>query len=293
MALKHRKARSPIEGPPVRIGDNMRLMFALPDACADLIYADPPFYTGRQRERGPLKHGFGDRWPGGIGAYLAFLEPRFREMHRLLKPTGTIYVHLDWHAVHYVKVLLDGIFGYDQFLNEIVWSYRTGGLSSRWFARKHDTILAYARCRGRHTFHVLRDGRFRTDGMNHDEAGRPYKSTRNGRLYFHPDGPAMTDVWDIPFLSTVSRERTGYPSQKPLALLERIIRASSNPGDLVADFFCGSGTTLVAAKRLGRRYFGCDSSAAAAATARQRLAETPAAKQPTACSRGNTHHGER
>ena len=108
-------------------------------------------------------------------------------------------------------------------------------------------------------------------GLKYDEQGRPYKSTRQGRLYFHADGPAMTDVWDLPFLSTVSLERTGWPTQKPLALLERIIRASSDPGDLVADFFCGSGTTLVAAQRLGRRYVGCDTSVEAVRIARGRL----------------------
>src|SRR5207244_453462 len=139
-----------------------------------------------------------------------------------------------------VQSLLDEIFGYEHFLNEIVWSYRTGGQSRRWFARKHDTILVYARSRGRHKFNVLRNGEFRTDGLNYDETGRPYKNTTRGRLYFHPGWPAMTDVWELPFLSTVSLERNGYPTQKPEALLERIIRASSDPGDVVADFFCGS-----------------------------------------------------
>ena len=249
-------------------------MRGLPDVSIDLIYIDPPFNTGRQQVQGIAADRFDDHWSGGVRSYLAFLEPRLREMHRLLKPTGTLYVHLDWHAVHYVKVVLDGVFGDANFLNEIIWDYRTGGVNTRWFARKHDTILSYARQRGQHTFHVLRDGVFRTEGLNYDEQGRPYKTTKRGRLYFHPDGPALTDVWSIPFLSTVSRERSGYPGQKPLALLDRIIRASSNPGELVADFFCGSGTTLVAAKRLGRRYLGCDSSARATAITRRRLATT-------------------
>jgi DNA modification methylase len=206
-----------------------------------------------------------------MDSYLAFLEPRCRQMRRLLKPSGTLYVHLDWHAVHYVKVLLDDVFGGDNFLNEVVWSYRTGGRSPRWFARKHDTLLVYAKKLGDHKFHVLRDGEFRTDGMNVDEHGRPYKQTRAGRLYFHPDGPAVTDVWEIPFLSTVSSERLGYPTQKPEALLERIISASSDPGDRVADFFCGSGTTAAVARRLGRRWLACDISPEAVAIARARL----------------------
>jgi DNA modification methylase len=255
----------------VRTGDNLRIMRRLPDACIDLIYADPPFATGRAHTQGDGRHRFDDRWPGGVRAYLAFLEPRLIEMHRLLKPTGSLYVHLDWHAVHYVKVLLDAVFGYDNFLNEIVWSYRTGGVSRHWFGRKHDTILAYAKHRGRHTFHVLREGRFRTDGMNYDEHGRPYKSTKKGRLYFDPAGPVVTDVWEILLLSTVSRERARYPGQKPLALLRRVIQAASNEGDLVADFFCGSGTAALAAKLLGRRYLACDANPNATAVTRHRL----------------------
>ncbi len=249
-------------------------MRALPGSFVDLIYVDPPFFTGKERRPLAGDHTFADTWPAGMQGYLAFLRPRLEEMHRLLKPTGSLYVHLDWHAVHYVKVVLDEIFGYGHFLNEIVWSYRTGGLSRKWFARKHDTILAYARAIGQHKFRVLRDGQFRTDGLNVDERGRPYKNTRAGRLYFHPDGPAMTDVWELPFLSTVSCERTGYPTQKPLALLERIIEASTDEGDVVGDFFCGSGTALVAAERLNRRWLGCDSSASAVRLAARRLNES-------------------
>ena len=217
-----------------------------------------------------------DRWAGGLVGYLGFLRPRLEEMRRLLKPTGTLYVHLDWHAVHYVKTVLDGIFGYDHFLNEIIWSYRTGGRNTRWFARKHDTILVYAREKGRQKFHVIREGEYRTDGLNYDERSKPYKNTKAGRLYFHADGPAVTDVWEIPFLSTVSLERTGYPTQKPEALLERIITASSDADDVVADFFCGSGTTLAVAKRIGRRWVGCDVSPEAVRIARGRCAETGA-----------------
>src|SRR5439155_18269467 len=128
-----------------------------------------------------------------------------------------------------------------------------------WFGRKHDTILLYAKAAGRHRFNVLREGLYRTDGLKVDETGRPYKSTRRGKLYFNAAGPALTDVWDIPFLSTVSKERCGWPTQKPFALLERIMRASSKTDDLVADFFLGSGTALLAAQRLKRRFLGCDS----------------------------------
>ena len=256
--------------------DNLVLLDKLPAESCDLTYADPPFGSGQQRKgTGACGPTFADPARGGIEAYTDWLRPRLEHMHRVLSPRGSLYVHLDWRTVHHVKVLLDSIFGPANFLNEIVWSYRTGGRSHRWFARKHDTILLYVKRSGKHTFNLLRYGEFRTRGLNYDAQGRPYKSTRRGRLYFHPDGPALTDVWELPFLSTVSRERNGYPSQKPEALLERVIRASSNEGDLVADFFCGSGTTLVVAKRLGRRYLGCDSNPQAVKLATERLGTQP------------------
>jgi DNA modification methylase len=256
-------------------GDNLPLMQRLSDGACDLIYLDPPFCTRKTRRKGTSS--YADRWDGGLKSYLAFLHPRLVECRRLLADRGCLYVHLDWRAAAYVRIHLDTIFGEGNFLNEIVWQYRTGGVSRRWFGRKHDTILFYAKRAGRHRFNVLREGVFRTDGLKRDESGRPYKQTTKGRLYFHAAGPALTDVWDIPFLSTVSLERADWPTQKPLALLDRIIRAGTRSGDLVADFFCGSGTTLVAAKQLGRRWIGCDISAKAVQITRKRLA---AAKTP-------------
>lgn len=255
-------------------GDNLRIMSRLSDGCCDLIYIDPPFFaeTCGRSTRGRFR----DAWVGGLEGYIDFLRPRLVEMRRLLSPRGAIYVHLDGHIVHYVKVTMDEIFGRRNFLNEIIWSYRTGGVARSWFGRKHDTILYYAKRRGSHTFNIQRNGRYRTDGLLFDEYDRPYKKTLKGKLYFHPEGPAMTDVWEVPFLSTVSLERTGWPTQKPEALLERIVRASSNAGDTVADFFCGSGTTLAVAKRLGRRWLGCDVSEEAVTIARRRLANTTA-----------------
>lgn len=250
--------------------DNLDMTAKLPDGYCDLIYVDPPFFA--EKRTGGARGCFSDAWTGGLDAYLAFLRPRVEQMHRVLGERGSIYMHLDAHVVHYAKVMLDEVFGRRNFLNEIIWQYRTGGVARRWFGRKHDTILLYARHRGSHTFNVLRDGEYRTDGLCYDEQRRPYKNTRKGRIYFNQDGPAMTDVWDVPFLSTVSLERTGWPSQKPESLLERIVLASSNPGDMVADFFCGSGTALAVAKRDGRRYLGCDVSAEAIAIARGRLA---------------------
>lgn len=266
--------------PPVACADNLSYMRTLASGACDLIYADPPF--NQRRRIGPTQRGkasFDDRVVGGLAGYVSFLCPRLAEMHRLLSSRGSLYVHLNWRAVHYVKVELDRIFGEKNFVNEIIWTYRSGSRPGRWFSRKHDTILVYARQLGEHTFNVLRDGAYRTRDLKRSAEGVPYKSTRNGPILFHPDGPALTDVWDIPILSTVSRERTGYPTQKPEALLRRIIMASSEKGDVVADFFCGSGTTLVVAQQLDRKYFGCDESAEAVAIASARLAAGEASRQ--------------
>ena len=275
------RSTSTVADNTIACGDNLELIQQLPDEHCDLIYIDPPFFSNttrsaaaRDKKNKKTPNTYADHWTGGIKTYLAFLQPRLVECHRLLPEAGTLYVHLDYRAAHYVRVLLDTIFGERNFLNEIIWHYRTGGAAKRWFARKHDTILVYAKSNGKHTFHPQRGGTFRTDGLNYDEeTGRPYKTTKKGRLYFDPDGPLISDVWDIPFLSTVARERCGWPTQKPLALLERIIAASSNPGDLVADFFSGSGTTLVAAHKQQRRYYGCDASKEAVRLARKRLRE--------------------
>ncbi len=254
--------------------DNLAYMRSLPDGCCDLIYVDPPFNANRTVGPTQRNNGSFDDRHGGVEGFLAFLEPRLIEMHRLLSSRGSLYVHLDWRTVHYVKIMLDRLFGERNFLNEIIWSYRTGGVAKRWFARKHDTILLYAKDRRTHTFNLLHHGAYRTLDLRMSSDGRPFKQTRNGRLYFHPNGPAMPDVWDIPFLSTVSRERVGYPTQKPAALLERLVRASSNEGDLVADFFCGSGTTLAVAARLKRRWLGCDLNPDAVAVTQRRLEES-------------------
>ena len=260
------------EGNCVVCSDNLIIMQNLPAGCCSLIYADPPFDVG-----GPFGKAFtsprsADRkGEKGLAGYLAFLRPRLEQMHRLLAASGCLYLHLDWRRVHYARVLLDEIFGPDNFLNEIIWVYRSGARPGRWFARKHDTLLLYARHAGEHIFNRPREGAYRTRDLRMSDDGRPYKSTRKGPLFFHPDGPAMSDVWEVPFLSTVSKERTGYPTQKPEKLLERIVLASSNEDDLVADFFCGSGTTLVVAKRLNRHCIGCDISPEAVAITKRRL----------------------
>jgi DNA modification methylase len=258
-------------------GDNLHIMRQLPSESIDLIYIDPPFFSGRNYnvifgDKNEVRS-FSDIWEGGMPGYLVWLNARLFEMKRLLKPTGSVFVHLDWHASHYVKVEMDKIFGSDNFGNEIIWSYRTGGISKQWFPRKHDVLLLYFRNQAEHFFKPLRGGEFRTQGMNYDEQGKPYKSTKKGRLYFNEEGPAITDVWEIPFLSTVADERIGYPTQKPEALLEKVIEACSKEGDVVADIFCGGGTTPAVAQRLNRRWVASDQSRIAVAITADRIAK--------------------
>jgi DNA modification methylase len=263
------------------LGDNLAVMRSLPDACVDLVYADPPFFTQRpQRTNGANgHHAFDDTWAGGLDGYLAWLEPRLAEMRRLLRSSGVLYVHCDWHAGHYIKVALDRLFGRERFQNEIVWHYGLGAANAaRHFLRKHDTIFVYGRSAGA-TFNKVRGEA--TPAMlakycHEDERGR-YMMSR-GRRYYLQGGKPLDSVWEIPAIAATSRERLGYPTQKPEALLERVVLASSNEGDLVADFFCGSGTTPAVAARLGRRWLACDSSPEAVRITTRRLGGAPVAR---------------
>ncbi|MFH1144968.1 MAG: site-specific DNA-methyltransferase [Candidatus Eisenbacteria bacterium] len=236
-------------------GDAQWCARALPDAHFDLIYTDPPFCTGRSR-RAADGTAFEDRWSGGPDAYIAWLEPRLAEMRRLLAPSGSLFVHLDWHVCHAVKLLLDRLFGPRLFINEIIWSYRTGGSGRRRLACKHDTIFFYARSRD-YKFHSLCERSdlshaygFANANVLRDERG-PYRMAR------------LRDVWEIPALRGNMPERIIFPTQKPLALMKRIVNLATDPQDLIGDFFCGSGTTLVAAVTQGRRAVGGDVSRAA------------------------------
>jgi site-specific DNA-methyltransferase (adenine-specific) len=264
----------------VVLGDNLEILRVLPSESIDLIYVDPPFGTGRtqkmdriQTGSGPgLRHGFGGREYAfdivsshryrddmPMEDYLQFLGERLTEMHRTLMATGSLYLHLDFHAVHHARHLMDDIFGRERFLNEIIWAYDYGGRARDRWARKHDNILWYAKGDS-WTFH--RDAIDRIPYMAPELVG-PAKAAR---------GKLPTDVWWMTIVPTRGHERTGYPSQKPVRLLERIIRASSSPGDLVADFFCGSGTTGVVARGLGRRFFLVDSNEEAIGITKERLA---------------------
>lgn len=270
----------------VILGDNLHVMSALLpeyEGRINLIYADPPFFTNRkfsarvgrgEDSRKPAKwklaEGYHDSW-NDIDSYLQFLYERLSLMHRLLAPNGTLYLHLDWHADAYARLILDEIFGAENFINEIIWTYHGPSPIRTAFNRKHDTILMYAKSKD-YVFNV-------------DDVREPYnpntvatfKASPKAGFGKVPDlerGKVPEDWWYFPVVARLHNERTGYPTQKPEALLERIILASSNKGDLVADFFCGAGTTALVAARHGRRFITCDESPRAVHTARARLAET-------------------
>ncbi len=270
----------------VLLGDNLSIMAALLpeyEGRINLIYADPPFFTNRkfsarigrgEDSRKPSKwklaEGYHDSWED-IDSYLQFLYERLSLMHRLLAPSGTLYLHLDWHADAYARLILDEIFGAENFINEIIWAYHGPSPIRTAFNRKHDTILMY--------------GKSKEYVFNADDIREPYhpntvatfKSSRRagfGKIPNLERGKVPEDWWYFPVVARLHSERTGYPTQKPEALLERIILASSRKGDLIGDFFCGSGTTAFVAAKHGRRFIVCDETLRAVHTTRARLAGT-------------------
>jgi site-specific DNA-methyltransferase (adenine-specific) len=261
-------------------GDNLALLPELPDGAFQLIYVDPPFNTGRPQRRRTLatvedadgdRTGFGGRryatrllaessYRDAFDDYLAFLAPRLEHARRLLHCTGTLYVHLDYREAHYVKLLLDELFGRDCFLNEIVWAYDYGARSrSRWPA-KHDTILVYVRDPDAYHFDAAEVDR------------EPYMAPGLVTAEKAARGKLPTDVWWHTIVPTTGREKTGYPTQKPEGIVRRMVLASTRPGDWCLDFFAGSGTLGAVAARAGRRYVLIDESAEAVRVATARLA---------------------
>ncbi|MDP2858956.1 MAG: site-specific DNA-methyltransferase [Bacillota bacterium] len=245
-------------------GDNLHVMRQLPSESVDLIYIDPPFFSGRQYnvifgDQNELRS-FSDIWEGGMPGYLIWLNARLYEMKRLLRKRGSLMLHCDLHASHYIKVELDKIFGYKLLQNEIIWSYRSGGGSKHRYGRKHDVILWYTRAASGYTF-------------NTDEVRVAYDAiiAESRRELFNERGKVAGSVWDISRPPNHSKEWIGYPTQKPEAVLERVIRGHSSEGDVVADFFCGGGTTAAVAQRLGRRWIACDQSRVAVAITGDRL----------------------
>jgi len=267
------------------LGDNLEVLRTLPSESIDLIYIDPPFFSGRNYnviwgDTNEVRS-FYDIWEGGIDSYLVWLNARLWEMRRVLKKTGSIYVHCDWHASHYIKIEMDKIFGYKNFRRDIIWvmSAAAGykGLVQN-FVRGHDMIFYYSKSdefKFNKPFREYSESQLKRF-TKVDEKGRRYKPiTKTRRIYLEDSkGVPISDVWDdIANFQTIvnSPEIIGYPTQKPEALLERIIKASSNEGDVVADFFCGGGTTLAVAQKLKRRFIGCDSSRVAISVTLDRL----------------------
>src|SRR5260370_9197319 len=262
------------------LADNLTVLAETADDSVDLIYVDPPFNTGQRQtlERLKTTHDEADGDRAGfqgrryrtlkLGAssyadvfddYLEFLEPRLREFRRVLKSTGTLYVHLDYREVHYCKVVLDTIFGRSCFLNEVIWAYDYGGSTRRRWPPKHDNILVYVKDPRQYYFDA--DAAERIPYMAPGLVG-PEKAALGKRL---------TDAWWHTIVPTAGKERTGYPTQKPLGILRRIVTTSSPPGGLVADFFAGSGTTGIAACEARRPFLLVDSSPEAAAVMARRV----------------------
>ena len=247
-------------------GDNLTVLKLIPDSSIQLVYIDPPFNTGREQQRSKVttkrnnqgnRIGFkGERYEtvkstvlsydDQFANYWEFLEPRIEQAFRVLSNSGTLYLHLDYREAHYAKVLLDALFGPECFLNEIIWAYDYGGKSkSRWPA-KHDTILVYVKDPKNYYF-------------NSEEVDRePYMAPGLVTPEKIERGKLPTDVWWHTIVSPTGKEKTGYPTQKPVGILRRIIQASSKPGDVVLDFFAGSGTTGFVANELGRRFILVD-----------------------------------
>jgi site-specific DNA-methyltransferase (adenine-specific) len=274
------------------LGDNLQVLKTIPSESVDLCYIDPPFFSNRNYEviwgdKSEMRS-FEDRWSGGMEHYIGWLGERIKEIWRVLKANGNLCVHCDWHANAYIRVhILDKLdklgMGQTRFINEIIWCYNVGGKGERRFARKHDLIFWYAKG-GDYFFDGKSAGIKRETGeksfggkIGIDEEGRRYQdklAKSSGKYYrYYLDAPKIPEDWwtDINSIQSQSSERIGYPTQKPLALTERIVKALSKEGDLVLDAFCGGGTTLLSAADNGRNFIGIDQSVRAIAVSRARL----------------------
>ena len=268
-----------------RHGDCLDVVRDLPARSADLVYVDPPFFTQKThslmtRDRSTTFQ-FSDQWKSRA-EYLDFLRARLQEFHRVLKATGSLFFHCDTNASHHIRCLLDEVFGEPMFRSEIIWHYRRWSNSQRNPLPSHQTLFFYSRTDD-YQYHQIFDDYSPATNVDQilqrrerDEHGKAvYARDERGHVINdgHKKGVPIADVWDIPLLNPKARERVGYPTQKPMLLLERIITLVTSPGDLVLDPFCGSGTTLLAAEFLGRNSMGIDVSPAAVELMRQRLAQ--------------------
>ncbi len=267
----------------VVLGDNLEILHRIPDSTVNLIYIDPPFNTGRQQSRTQIqveRNQRGDRvgfkgmryeskvigtkaFEDQFDDYLRFLKPRLNEAYRVLAPNGTFYFHIDYREVHYCKILFDQIFGREQFVNEIIWAYDYGGRPKNRWPAKHDNILMYVKDIDDYIF-------------NREDIDRiPYMAPGLVGEEKAKKGKLPTDTWWHTIVSPTGKEKTGYPTQKPMGILKRIIQASSNPGDLVLDFFAGSGTTGAAALELGRKFLLVDNNPEAIDVMKRRFSGLP------------------
>jgi DNA modification methylase len=274
----------------IHCDDNKNVLAEIPSDCIDLIYLDPPFFSNRNYEviwgDEAEVRSFEDRWEGGINVYTSWMRERAQELHRVLKPTGSVYLHCDWHAAAYLKVMMDSIFGANNFQNELVWCYEVGGRGKKRWARKHDTILFYSKTDKFHfDWKAVAEPRKAGTHMKAEigEDGRAYQEKRDAKTgkvyrYYMDEGTIPPDWWIGPQqLNREAAERLGYPTQKPEALLEKIIAASSAPGDIVLDPFCGCGTAIAVAHRLERAWLGIDISPTALGIMKRRLEKIGAA----------------
>lgn len=263
--------------------DNLKVLKTLPDECIDLIYIDPPFNTGKTQKRTQIRtvaaedgdrtgfqgkkyktiklatRGYADKFDD----FLAFIEDRIVQAHRILKKQGSFFFHLDYREIHYCKVLIDGIFGRESFMNEIIWAYDYGARSKKKWPAKHDTILWYAKDPENYTF-------------NYEEMDRiPYMAPGLAGPEKAVRGKTPTDVWWHTIVSPNGKEKTGYATQKPLGIISRIVKIHSRPGDLLCDFFAGSGTLGEAAYRLGRDCILVDNNIQALEIMKERFRDIP------------------
>jgi len=251
-------------------GDCKDVLVEVPEKSVDLIYVDPPFFSNRHYEvlwgDGYELRAFEDRWKGGIENYIAWMEDKLRECHRVLKDTGSMYLHCDWHANAHLRILMDKIFGENNFRNEIIWCYSTSGRGKKEFSKKHDTIFFYSK-----TAEYFWDEKgakipyskeyIKSHFKDTDEKGRRCRKRYDAgkwRIYYPDVGMNPNDWWELPYVNSMAKERLGYPTQKPEALLERIIKASSTPTSIVLDPMCGCGTCIAVPHKLGRQWIGID-----------------------------------
>lgn len=251
-------------------------------ASIDMIYLDPPFFTQKKqslKNSQGKEYEFSDIW-GSRNEYIFFMRERLLEIKRILKESGTVFLHCDSTASHYLRVLLDEIFGEDNFRSEIIWSYKRWSNSKKGLLAGHQTIFFYSKT-SKYKFNTTYCNYSPTTNLDqilqervrNEDGKASYKRDMSGNIVIGKEkrGVPLSDVWEIPFLNPKAKERTGYPTQKPIELLERIIKISTDEGDIVLDPFCGSGTTLVAAKLLGRKYLGIDINPSAIDLCKNRL----------------------